>query len=183
MSPFCRTSPYSCTSPCIPPIFPLFSCTASLYSLAPFIPDCSVANRRVARAASDWLANSARPAPARAILSFWFWFSRTGARVRPSKPGSDWRAHFSALRSDWPDSWCSDRRLLLGRSGIGEKGYMLLYSCTHNNRKTLAYMEKIRQGGMRNKVYDSGKSSHKGMSLLVVATCSILLTSPCLFQL
>ena len=49
-----------------PPVYPLFPCTASLYSLVPFIPGCSVANRRVARAASDWLANSVRPAPVRA---------------------------------------------------------------------------------------------------------------------
>ena len=134
-----RISPYSCTSLCTPPVFPLFSCIASLYSLAPFIPDCSVANRQVERAASDWLANLVRPAPARAVQLFRFWFSRTSARARPSKPGSDWRAHFGTPRSDWPDSWCSDRGLLLGRLGIGtqlgigEKGYMLLYSFTHSN--------------------------------------------------
>ena len=140
MSLFYRTSPYSCTSPCISPVFPLFSYTASLYSLAPFIPDCSVANRRVARAASNWLANLTRPIPARAVQLFQFWFSHTGARARPNKPGSDWRAYFGTPRSDWPDSWCSDRGLLLGRSGIGtqlgigEKGYMLLYSCTHRDQ-------------------------------------------------
>ena len=64
ISSLSRMSPYSCMSPCTPPVFPLFSCTASLYSLAPFIPDCSVVNRRVERAAFDWLANSVRPAPA-----------------------------------------------------------------------------------------------------------------------
>ena len=122
---------------CNPPVYPLFPCTASLYSLVPFIPGCSVANRRVARAASDWLANSVRPVPARAVLSFRFWISRTGARARPSRPGFNWCAHFGAPRSDWPDSLCSDRGLLSGWLGVaaqlrtGEKGYRLLYSCTH----------------------------------------------------
>ena len=70
--------------------------------------------------------------------SFRFWFSHAGARARSSKPGFDWHAHFGAPRSDWSDSLCSDRGLLLGRLGvvpqlgIGEKGYKLLYSCTHN---------------------------------------------------
>ena len=124
-------------SPCNPPVFPLFPCTASLYSLVPFIPGRSVANRRVARTASDWLANSVRPAPARAVLSFRFWISCTGAHARPSRPGFDWRAHFGAPQPDWSDSLCSDRGLLPGRLGVaaqlkvGEKGYGLLYSCTH----------------------------------------------------
>jgi hypothetical protein len=45
---------------CIPPVLPLFSCIASLYSLAPIIPNCSVTNRWVVRATFDWLANSVR---------------------------------------------------------------------------------------------------------------------------
>ena len=66
------------------------------------------------RAASDWLANSVRPAPARAVLSFRFWISRTGARARPNRPGFDWCAHFGEPPFDWSDSLCSDRGLLSG---------------------------------------------------------------------
>ena len=61
-----------------------------------------------------------------------------GARARPSRPGFDWCAHFGTPQPDWSDSLCSDRGLLPGRLGvaaqlkIGEKGYGLLYSCTHS---------------------------------------------------
>ena len=82
-------SPYSCTSPCIPPVFPLFSCTALLYSLALITPDYSVANRQVAQVASDWLANLVQPIPAYPVQLFQFRFS---AHARPSRPESNWRA-------------------------------------------------------------------------------------------
>jgi hypothetical protein len=137
MSFLSRISPCYCTYPCMPPAFPLFSYTALLYSLTPFIPDCSVANRRIERAASDWLANSVRAVPAHAVQLFQFGFSHTSAHARPGKLGSDWRTQFDVPRSDWSYSWCSDRGLLLGRLGIGvqleigERGYVLQYSCTH----------------------------------------------------
>ena len=104
-----------------------------------------------------------QPAPVRAVQLFRFWFSRTGARARPSKQGSDWHAHFGAPRSDWSDSWCSDRGLLPGRLGIGtrlgigEKGYMLLYSCTHTSTLKKSRTCKPHQGSMRS----AGKTQSK----------------------
>ena len=117
--------------PYIPPALPLFPYTASLYSLALFIPDCSIMNGRVARAISDWLANSVRPVLGRAIQLFRFGFSRPSTRTWPSTLGSDWCIQFSIPQSDWLDFWCFDRGLLLGRLGIGaqlgirERGYVL----------------------------------------------------------
>jgi hypothetical protein len=102
--------------PPVLPVLPLFPCTALLYSLAPITPYCSVANRRVARVAFYWLANSVRPVPTHPVQLFLFWF---GVRARPSGPGSDWHAQF--VRSDLVGRifWCSNRGLLLGRFGIG----------------------------------------------------------------
>jgi hypothetical protein len=58
-------------------------------------------------------------------------------------------AHFGAPQPDWSDFLCSGRGLLPGRLGVaaqlkvGEKGYGLLYSCTHNHFSTHAHMPII----------------------------------------
>ena len=115
---FCLHSPYSPVQP---------RCTASS-RLPPVV--LSHTNGLRGWSPIGWLT---RCGPHRPALSSYSGSGLVGMCARPSKPGSDWRAHFGAPRSDW----CSDRGLLLGRLGIGtqlgigEKGYMLLYSCTH----------------------------------------------------
>ena len=86
-----RISPYSCMHPSILPVLPLFPCTASLYSLIPITPYCSVANRWVIQVASYWLANSVRPVLTCTVQLFPFRFD---VRTQPSGPGSDWYAQF-----------------------------------------------------------------------------------------
>jgi hypothetical protein len=116
ISPFSRISPHLSMCPPVLPVLPPFPYTASLYSLIPITPCCSVANRRVAWVASYWLANSMRPVPTRPIQLFPFQF---GVCARPSGLGSDWCVQL--VRRDLVGQifWCSDRGLLLGRFGIG----------------------------------------------------------------
>ena len=126
-SPSSRISPHLCMCPPVLPVLPLFPCTALLYSLVPITPCCSVTNRRVARVASYWLANSVRPVLTCPIQLFPF---RFGVRARPSGPGSDWRAQLVCRDLVGRIFWCSDRSVA-GAVWDRGKGYMLLNNCTH----------------------------------------------------
>ena len=108
--------------PSVLPVLPLFPCIASLYSLIPITLYCFVANRRVVRVTFYWLANSVRPVPTRPVQLFPFWF---GVRAWPSGPGSDWRAQLVRRDLVGRTFWCSDRGLLLGQFGIGERVYII----------------------------------------------------------